>query len=345
MIPIFEPEFTDEDKAAVAEVLDSGWLNEHTKTRLFEETFAHYVGAKYAVASSSGTAAIFLALKAAGVDEGSRVAVPAYVAIGTVRAIQLSGAWAVLVDVDEQGNMDVEEAKEADASHVVAVHNNGYPCKIRELMSHFGADAAIEDACQSIGSRLHGRHLGAISGLGCFSLATTKIVTAGQGGVTVTNDEATYNYLQRLKNQGNFRGVDPPDTYRSLGYNFKWTEMQAALALSQMRRLPDRIVRMQGVVAEYAKHGVYKPPPVGVLPWRMTFNVDEGRRDEVVAKMNKKGVGAQPFPKPMHQHMGGYEFPGAEKHSARGLYLPSSFDLNSQQVEYVCDTLKGALYG
>ena len=150
MINIFEPQFTEDDIQAVTDVLRSGWLNEHDKTKEFERRFAEYVGTEYAVASSSGTAALFLALKAAGVDEFNKVAVPDYTAIGTIRAIQLSGAWAIIVDVDDKGNINVEEAKRANAGFVIAVHNNGYPCDIDELANHFGEDYVIEDASNVI---------------------------------------------------------------------------------------------------------------------------------------------------------------------------------------------------
>jgi len=347
VINVFEPEFTEEDKRAVTEVLDSGWLNEHDKTKQFEETFARYVKTKYAVACNSGTTALFMALKASGVGTDNRVAVPAYTAMGTIRAVQLTGAWAILVDIDDEGLIDVEEAKKANASHVIAVHNNGYPCNMEALNDYFGEDYVIEDACQCIGSHPPPtfRHLGTIAKVGCFSLATTKIITSGQGGVVVTDDEKTYTYLQRLKNQGNFRGVDEPDTYHALGFNFKWTEMEAALALSQLKRLPDRIMKMRKVVGEYYSHEVFPIPPIGVLPWRIIYRAPESSRDKIIKKMRAKGINVQPLPKPIDHHVGNGTFKNADKYASQGIYLPSSFTLNSQQIEYICDTLKEALYG
>lgn len=340
MIPVFEPNFTEEDIAAVSNVLRSGWLNEHDKTREFEQTFAEYMDRKYAVVTTSGTIALFLALKAAGVTEKSRVIVPDITAIGTVRAIQLTGAWAIIVDVDEQGNIDANLAKKANASHVVAVHNNGYPCDIGSLVTHFGKKHVIEDACQGIGSYRGDSPLGSLTHLGCHSLATTKIITAGQGGVVTTDDENLYSYMQRLKNQGNFRGVDMPDTYHGLGYNFKWTEMNAALALSQMKRLPQRVKRMREIVEMYHKYADLSLPPLGVLPWRIIAKVTSNRRNEVIAKMRDKGIGVQPLPKPIHHHVQIGEFPNADKYASERIHLPSSFTLKDKEIEFICKTFK-----
>jgi len=343
MLQVYEPDFSEDDIKAVSGALRSGWLNEHSLTSEFERRFAETVGTKYAVATTSGTTALFMALKSAGVSEHSRVAVSDYVAIGTIRAIQLAGAWAVLVDVNDEGNMDTEKAKECDVSHVIAVHNNGYPCDIDVLIEHFGGQQVIEDACQSIGSHYNSEtYLGALTGLGCFSLATTKIITAGQGGVVVTDDRDIYIYLQRMKNQGNHRGVDPPDTYLSEGYNFKWTEMNAALALSQLKRLPQRVKRMREIVRRYNQWGGFQVPPLGVLPWRITAKVPANKRDDVMSKMKEKGVNVQPFPKPMHLHYPVGKYPNAEKYASEGIYLPSSPSLSNEDVKYVCEVYEEA---
>jgi len=340
MIPVFEPSFNEADIQAVSEVLRSGWLNEHNKTQLFEKQFGELNGTEYAVATTSGTTALFLALKAAGVNRHSRVAIPDYTAIGTARAIQLSGALAVLVDVDrETGNIDIEQAKRAVTSHVIVVHNNGHACDLAPLLDHFGRRRVIEDACQSLGSKRDGHQLGTFADMGCFSLATTKIVTAGQGGVVVTNDEKLYKLIQRLKNQGNFRGVDPPDTYLALGYNFKWTEMNAALALSQMTRLEMRLFRMKLIDMMYSsKLGDYMPSrESGEVPWRITVKTNS--RGKVIQHMRENGVGVQPFSKPLHAHFGFKGFPNATKYALNGLYLPSSPSLKEEEVDYICDKL------
>jgi perosamine synthetase len=344
LLQVFEPGFTEEDVEAVSSVLRSGYVNEHRLTKEFEQEFAGLVGSKYAVATTSGTMALFMALKAANVNLGSRVAVPDFTAIGTIRAIQLTGAYSILVDVDDEGNIDVDKAKASNVSHVVAVHNNGHPCDIEELISHFGRQSVIEDACQSIGSHYNvDKPLGSISGMGCFSLATTKILTSGQGGVVVTDEYDTYEYLQRMKNQGNFRGIDSPDTYLGEGYNLKWTELNAALALSQMKRLPQRIRRVREIVGAYNTEGIHKLPPLGVLPWRITVKVPANKRDKVIENMREQGVNVQPFPKPIHIHYPvGEEYPYAERYASEGIYLPSSFTLTDEDVQYVCNIFKEA---
>ena len=339
MIQVFEPEFTEQDIQEVAKTLRSGYINESSLTKLFEQRFAERVGSKHAVATTSGTMALFMALKAAGVTPMSRVAVPDFTAIGTIRAVQLTGALTLLVDVDEQGNLDVDAAVESDASHVIAVHNNGYPCRLEELIEHFGESFVIEDACQGIGSYYClEKHLGTIAGFGCFSLATTKIVTSGQGGVIVTDDDEANVALQRLKNQGNYRGVDLPDEYPGEGYNLKWTEMNAALALMQMSKLSERRQRTLEIAEMYHENGVCPLPQLGILPWRITAKVPAKKRSGIIEEMKKRSIVVQPFPKPIHQHFDLESFPKADKYASEGLYLPSSFTLKDDEVQCVCDS-------
>lgn len=338
MIPLFIPCFDDDDIQAVTDTIKSGWLIEHHRTKEFEEEFAKYVGTKYAVATTSGTAALFLALKAAGVDTRSVVAVPDFTALGSVRAVQLAGAQSVLFDVDDCGNIDVDAVCESMVSHVIVVHNNGTPCDLTRLIEHFGERNIIEDACQALGSQPDGRQTGIDTDMGCFSLSTTKIITAGQGGIVVTDDETLHVRLQRLKNQGNFRGVDPADVYPIVGYNFMWTDMQAALALSQMKKLDARVEAMWAIYKTYLyKIGNYMPVlHDGVLPWRIIVKVPPETRDDVVSHLRENGVGARAFFSPLHVHFGLDGYPNATKFAASGICLPSHPGLSNEDVAEVC---------
>jgi len=343
MIPLFMPSFDESDVEAVSAAIRSGWLIEHSRTKEFSEKFAEYVGREYAVPVSSGTAALFSSLKASGLKRGGRVAVPDFTALGSITAVHLAGGIPILVDVDDYGNIDVDSACKSDVSHVIVVHNNGHRCDLDRLVEHFGCRYVIEDACQGLGSTdPNGKQMGADTDIGCFSLSSTKIITAGQGGVVVTDDEKLYVTLQRLKNQGNFKGHDEADTHVHEGYNFTWTDMSAALALSQLRRLPDRVRRMREIVGLYNECGDIPIPPLGELPWRVLVKVPSEKRDSVVSHLRENGVGARAFFKPLHTHFGLEGFPNAVKYSSSGICLPSYPHLTDEQVKYVCDTFKEA---
>jgi len=341
MIPLFEPVLDEEDVETVVTTIRSGWLIERSRTREFEKAFAEYVGTRYTVATTSGTVALFLALKASGLKWGGKVAVPDFTALGTIRAVQLAGGHPILFDVDDYGNIDVGAVCKSGVGRVIVVHNNGHPCDLSRLIEHLGKRYVIEDACQSLGSKLNGRQIGTDADLGCFSLSTTKIITAGQGGVVVTDDEELYTLIQRLKNQGNFRGVDPPDTYVGEGYNFTWTDMNAALALSQMAKLGKRVLRMNEINKLYfSRIGKYMPKrEIGEVPWRITVQVSAKARDKVVLHMRENGVGARAFFRPLHTHFGFKGLPNATSYASKGICLPSSPSLKEEEVDYICDKL------
>lgn len=348
MIPVFEPSFSEEDAQAVSEVIRGGYINEADRTKEFEKRFAEFVGSRFAVATTSGTMALFMALKVLGVKYRDTVIIPDYTAIGIATAVRMTGATLLLVDVDDRGNLEINEVIQVlntrSLKAIIAVHNNGLACAIHPSLN-LGVPV-VEDAAQCIGSRLAEKHLGTYAKIGCFSLATTKIITSGQGGVVVTDDEETYWSLQAMKNQGNIRGIDAKDYYPREGYNLKFDEMKAAFVLSQMNRLDERIQHMKDVLQRYRYYFKDLMPVTyqGELEWRATLQLPEKVDRELLRqRMKEQDIEIQPFFKPLHEQplfKPHRQFSEATKFSYRGVYLPSSPTLQLEQVDIICEKLK-----
>lgn len=358
----FEPWFDEEEKRQLAQVIDSGWIQESKLTREFERQYAEFVGSKYAVSTTSGTIAIFMALKAYGIGPGDRVIVPDYTAIGTLNAVALAGAAVDIVDVQKtDANISpeaVEKAITPSTKAVIAVHINGRPAdmkRISEVASKNGVHV-IEDAAQCLGSRLDGRHLGTFTDMGCFSLATSKIITTGQGGMVVTSSDELFTKLVEAKDQGTtarLKSTSIPDWYEGIGYNFKFTDLQAAVGIAQFKKLPSRIKRRLEMHKLYGEllSGVGEFIPTetsrGVVPWYddILFQSTE-ERARVMQNLKKNQIGAREFYRPLHTqpaYRREGDFANTELLYRTGMWLPSSTFLTDQDVAFVSEKVREAL--
>src|ERR1700730_4776392 len=267
------PQFGAEEKALVAAVIDTGFLNDGQVTTQFEMRVAELLGCKHVVATTSGTIAIFLALAGVGVGAGDEVIVPDVTFIATANAVTLAGAKPVLVDVDPlRLTLDpqcVERAITSRTKAIVPVHVSGRAADLGALIdiaAHHGL-AVIEDAAEGFLSKCQGKFLGTFGIAGCFSLSPNKTITTGQGGLVATDDHRLHARLRELKDQGrSVRGTGGDDSHGSVGYNFKFTNLQAAVGLGQLKDLPRRLDRMRSIYQVYAKElkGV---PGISVLPF------------------------------------------------------------------------------
>ncbi len=346
----FEPWFGEEEKQELARVIDSGWVTEAQATREFEERFRTFVGATYAVATTSGTIALTLALMAVGVDAGDEVLVPDMTFAGTATAVRLAGAVPVLVDVDPRTlGMDPLCAEAAITSRtraIVPVHFNGRPADVRAL----GALAAsrglhlVEDAAQALGSRAHGRQLGTFGICGCFSLSTPKVITTGQGGMVTTEDPAVAARLVELKDQGRIRRSQ--NHHPVLGFNFKFTDLQAAVGIAQMRKLPSRLARVAEMYERYRERLIHlglemlDVPRPDVQPWHVDVLTD--RRDELAAFLTSRQIGWRAYHPALHTQppfASDAAYPIATRAANRGLWLPSSSFLTDAEIDEVIDAI------
>ncbi len=312
-VPIAQPGITDEEKRRVIEVLASGRLVAGRWVGEFEERFAAYVGAAHAVATSSGTAALMVAVEAAGIAPGARVITTPFSFGATANALLHRGARPLFVDIDPRTyNLDPDAVAAAldrapDVRGLLLVHLYGLPCRMDafEAMANARGLVLLEDAAQAHGAAFRGRRVGAAGAAGIFSLYPTKNLMTGEGGLLVTNDDAVADTARLLVNCGS----RTPYIYEILGYNFRMTEMAGALGATQLTHLEARNARRR----EHARRLTaaladldwlvvpYEPPGCLHVYHQYTLRVPRVR-DRLIEHLNAHGVGNRVYyPVPIHR--------------------------------------------
>lgn len=354
-IPWWLPQVGPEEKKYVNQALANNFVNEGELTSRFEQEIAKIVGAKYAMATTSGTAAIFLALKALGIGYGDEVIVPDVTFIATANAAELTGAKPVLVDVDSKtltiSPEAVERAITERTKAIVPVHVTGRAAdmdKILEIAERYHFQV-VEDAAEALGSVHKGRCLGTWGVAGCFSFAANKTISTGQGGMVVTDDDDLYERLKPLKNQGRpVRGTGGDDVHDTIGYNFRYTDIQAALGLGQAEYFSARKERMLRNYRLYAENLVsvdqlkIYPSVEGELP-QWTDAIAE-RRDELIAHLASLNMDCRKYWFPIHAQLAYKQpddnFPNSVDLCRRSFWLPSAFTLSDEDILDVCSEIK-----
>lgn len=307
MIPISKPWLGDEEKQAVAAVLESGQLAQGARVSEFEERFAEYCRVRHAVATSSGTTALWVALLAHGIGPGDEVITSPFTFIASANAILYTGAKPVFVDIEpDTFNIDARQIEAKITSHtkaILPIHLFGYPCDMNALMGIADKHhlAVIEDACQAHGADIDGKRAGSW-GTGCFSFYATKNMAMGEGGIITTNDDAVADRARLLR----AHGMRQRYYHESLGYNFRLTDIQAAIGVEQLKKLEwyneRRIANARYLNAHL--EGVVTPtikPGYRHVFHQYTIRVKRNR-DQAVAKLAEKGVGSGIFyPVPVHR--------------------------------------------
>ena len=351
-----EPLVTKKDARAVYDYLTSGgWVTEHNVTREFEKQVKNYVGRKYAVAVPNGTIAIYLALISAGIKKGDRVAVPNLTMIATVNAVIWAGATPVLIDVDKELNMSYEKLINVkNLKAVIFVPLNGRTsngleierwCKKNKLL-------LIEDSAHALGSRYsNGKHCGNLGDLSVFSFTPHKIITTGQGGMVLTNSKKFEKELVKVKTFN--RSKDKSDWHEGFGLNFKITDLQSTLGLSQFSTIEKRIKdkkRIHKLIStlnsEYFEVGSFKNYE---LPWFIDIfaktkkdlkNIQEILiKNNIETRMGYPALSKQKYLKDILRT----ELSYSEKIHEKILWLPSSTDLSRDSIERILKILK--IYG
>lgn len=352
-----EPYITENEKRAVADYLDSGgWITEFRQTQKFEEMIAEFVGTRYATVVTSGTAALYLSLLAAGIGPGDKVLVPNYTMIATPNVVVWAGAEPVLVDVEPDTLcMDIDKAPvDAATKALMYVPINGRSGNMQKVVDFCSRNnlLLIEDACQALGSTYKGKYLGTFGDLSTYSFTPHKIITTGQGGVVVTNDEKLHNKIKKLKD---FHRTSPgKDQHDGIGFNFKFTDLQAVLGLEQMKAINSRIALKKEIFSRYGSKlaAVEEVTFLSIdlqdmTPWFVDPIVPSMQiRDKLMDYLKKQGIGSRPYYPPVnHQEMYSSKqpkgsLPVSEGIVGRGLWLPSSMSLKNEEIDYVCDTVQ-----
>jgi perosamine synthetase len=287
-IPVARPYFGREEEEVTLAVLRSGWVSQGPRVAEFEQRFAEYVGAKHAVAVSSCTTALHLALLALGIRPGDEVLCPSFSFIASANSIVYAGATPVFVDIDRRTyNLDpsrIEAAISPRTRAILAVHQVGLPAAIDELSAIATRHnlVLLEDAACAIGSEYRGRRIGAsLSAAACFSFHPRKIMSTGEGGMITVPDSAMATRLRRLRQHSmNVSDVTRHQAlsvmiegYDEIGYNYRMTDLQAALGLAQLQRLDDFIARRRYFAKRYAEQ-------LSSLPWLLhPFEPEECRHN------------------------------------------------------------------
>lgn len=352
-IPQMEPWFDVAETAAVTNYMQSGgWLTEHTQTAAFEQALANFVGAKHCIAVPNGTLALVVALWAVGVRAGDEVIVPNLTMIASANAAVLLGAKPVLVDVEADSLcLDPALAAAAITKHTKAlmfVSFNGRSGQLHAVaeLCREQRIALVEDAAQSLGSYSGQQHLGTIGTIGTFSFSVPKIMTTGQGGAVVTNDDQLAATLRRIKDFGRSRGGI--DIHNTIGFNFKFTDVQAVIGLAQLKKVPARIKLKKEIYNHYAKKlkdtlGVELIPTNldETSPWFIDVLVPEP--DKLQAHLAEQGIGSRRMYPPINEQKA-YQVPGnypvAQQIGARGLWLPSAAQLTTKDIDRICAAIR-----
>jgi len=352
-----EPWIGEEEKRAVVEYLDSGgWLTEFRKTRQFEQMVADYVGSKYASVVNNGTVSLTIALMALDIRGEDEVIVPDYTMIASANAVVLAGAKPVLVDINPSNLcLDLDLAKDAitpKTKAIMFVSINGR-CPDMEKVTALADEYnlyLIEDAAQSLGSRYNGRHLGSFGQIGSFSFSPPKVITTGQGGALVTDDEELYRKVSMVKDYGRPRsGVD---YHQIMGLNAKFTDLQAVIGIEQMKKLDWRVKRKKEIYKLYRSF-LQDTDQIEFIdtdledcsPWFIDILLsDRETRDSLAEFLNERGIGSRPFypaihTQPPYSHVKG-GFRNSEYVSQRGLWLPSSSFLSDEDIEGICTEIR-----
>lgn len=350
-----EPSFNEKEADAVYKYMKSGgWCTEFEKTRQFEQMICDYTGAKHCWITANGTVSLSIALIAVGVGVGDEVICPDYTMVATPNSAELIGAKAVFVDIDRSTLcMDFEKMKQAvtdKTKAVMLVSINGRHPADMDAFVNFCKEKGIhliEDAAQSLGSFCNGTHLGRFGEIGSFSFSAPKVITTGQGGALITDDDELADKIKKIRDFG--RDAGGSDHYLVKGWNFKFTDLQAILGIEQMKKLPARVERKKEMGKLYESllqdiPGVELVPTNSrdTAPW--FFDILCERRTELQAYLKEKGIGTRVFYPPLHSEPAyGYDelsFPVTEEVSAQGLWLPSSIFITDDEIAYICKCIR-----
>ena len=350
MIPISKPFVGEAEKQAVLAVLESGMLVQSTQTASLEEKFANVCGTKYAIATTSGTTALHVALLAHGIGPGDEVITTPFTFIASVNCILYVGARPVFVDIEEESfNLNsalIESAITPHTKAILPVHLYGHPCNMDVIMSiaHRYNLVVIEDACQAIGAKYQSLPVGSF-GTGCFSMYATKNIMAGEGGMITTDDEDIAKKCRMIRNHGMERRY----YHDTLGYNYRLSDLHAAIGLAQIARLDEFTEKRRANAAYLNAHisSVTTPKVCETCEsaWHQyTIRVNGGRdRDAVVQQLNNAGIGTgifYPLPAYRQAHLvelgyGSLSLPVTEKLVKEVVSLPVHPQLNQEDLETI----------
>lgn len=361
-VPVAKPDIGETEAELVQAVVRSGWITQGPRVRELECAFARVCGTRYAVATNTGTAALHVILLGLGVGPGDEVITTPLSCIASANPILFQGAVPVFADVDP-GTYNLDAADVARritprTKAILVVHLFGHPVDLDPILALATRHSVpvVEDASQAAGAAYRGRPVGSLGTAGCFSLYVNKTITAGEGGMIVTNDEALYRRLLAIRNFGQEPGH--PFVHPLLGSNYKMTDLHAAVGLAQVEKLPRYVearranvrelnARLAGLDAMIERVPTEQPyAKASFFAYHMLFRSPQ-LRARVEAAFHAAGIETRPFfslinAQPPYRALGyrPEDTPRAAEVFARGLYVSNSPDLTPPEKTLIVDTLR-----
>jgi perosamine synthetase len=363
-IPLSAPDITEAEIAAVSAVLRTSRLSLGPQLEIFEQSLARCVGAAHAVGVNSGTSALHLCIRALGISEGDEVLVPSFAFIAVANVLRYERAVPVFIDTDPHMlNLDparIEEAITPRTRAIIVVHTFGCPAALDEILEIARRHKlfVIEDACEALGAQFDARQVGSFGDAAVFGFYPNKQITAGEGGMLVTNDSNVAALARKLRNQG--RG-EPGEWFQheELGYNYRISELNCALGAAQLKRLESILERREAVAREYHRRLESQPDlelPAIALPrrrisWfvyvlRLRERFAASQRDHIIQEMASRGIACGRYFAPIHLQPAYRSQPHrcmtlthTESIAPRTLAIPFFNNISVEQIEDVCQTL------
>jgi perosamine synthetase len=375
-IPLLRPWTGEEEVRAAAEVILSGWVSQGPKVAEFEETVAKYVGAKYGVATNACTSALHLSLHLSGIGPSAEVIVPSFTCMATCNAIHHSGAEPVFADIDHRTyNLDADSAEAAitpSTRAILVVHQIGLAADMQPFvgLAKRRGLVLIEDGACSLGATSHGKRVGGIAAPTSFSFHPRKMITTGEGGMITTNDHELAEKARMLRATGasisdlerhKAKGV-LVQKYGEVGYNYRMTDIQAAIGLVQMRKLDAMLEQRAAQAIRYTAalsdidelEPPYVPPHATHAYSSYLIKVRPAARvsrDELLRGMAERGISCRVGIQPLHQEpfyaarYEGVRFPATEEAARSTMFLPIFPGLHEHEQDRVVSALKSVLAG
>jgi perosamine synthetase len=363
-IPVSEPTITGKEIEYVLKAVKSGWVSSLgdfiTK---FEEEFAKFVDTKYALTVTSGTAGLHLALVSCGIKEGDEVIVPDLTFIATANAVKYTGATPVFADIDKDtwciSPEDIRKKITSRTKAIIPVHLYGHPADmdpILEIAKEYGL-YVIEDCAEAHGAEYKGKKVGSIGNCGVFSFYGNKIITTGEGGMITTNDGNLYERARYLRDHA--MSKEKRYWHTEIGYNYRMTNIQAALGLAQLERV-EEIIQKKREIFRWYQEGLKGLEGIRINPekewaknvfWMVCLvneDFDEEKRDDFMKNLRERGIDTRPFfypcsMMPMYRK-DVFENPVSYEIYRKGVNLPSSYNLEREDITYICNEIKSQLF-
>ena len=362
MIPIAEPSLGEEELNNVIEAVKSGWISSKGKfIEEFEDKFARYCGRRYGVATSNGTTALHLALSALGIKKGDEVVVPDLTFVATANTVIYCNAKPVFVDSHpEHWCIDPEKIEERitkKTKAIIPVHLYGHPCDMDAIIdiSEDHDLFVVEDAAEAHGAEYKGKKVGSFGDISCFSFYGNKIITTGEGGMCLTDNEELAEKMRILRDHG----MNPNKRYwyDIVGFNYRMTNLQAAVGVAQLNKL-DKFVEKKRKIGNWYSEGLKELEERKLIKlhpemswakcvyWMYSLLIEDKfgvSRDNLMKKLEKNGIDTRPFFYSMHvipPYKNEEKFPVAECISLKGINLPSGITLTTENVKQIIESVK-----